>query len=79
MKAVQKIFSFFSGQSNKQTLNQIKEQRITGKLYQKKIGTKLLLVSKEITMCFTHENPSSFDYKLQITNIDHDSDRKYMY
>ena len=77
MKAVQKIFNFFSSSSNKKaSLNQIKEQQITGELYRKTSGNNLEQLSKEVTLSFSQENPSSFDYTLNILNVGRKTDGK---
>ena len=81
MKAVHKIFSFFLGSSSKRqkSFSQIEEQIITGEMFKKSIGSNLILLSKETTMNFIQDDISSFDYQLQVTNIDNKNDSNLIF
>lgn len=76
MKAVQKVFNFFSGNPKNQSISQMKEHKISGELYKKTIGTNLVLLSNDITMNLTQADPSVLEYELEITNIGPKTDGK---
>jgi hypothetical protein len=79
MKAVQKVFNLFSGNPKNQTISQMKEHKISGELYKKTIGNNLLLLSNDITMFLTQEDPSVMEYDLEINNIGPKTDSKIDY
>jgi len=69
MESLKKIFSFFTGKIQKQSIDQIKDLKITGELYKKSIGSKLARLSSEIIMSFSQDDPSDFEYVLSLANI----------
>ena len=69
MKAVKKIFNFFTGNPKIQTINQIKDLKITGELYKKSIGQNLTVLSKEVLMNFSQDDQSVLEYRLSVINI----------
>ena len=79
MKAVQKVFNLFSGNPKNQSISQMKEHKISGELYKKSIGNNLLLLSNDITMFLTQEDPSVMEYDLEINNIGPKTDSKIDY
>jgi hypothetical protein len=79
MKAVQKVFNLFSGNPKNQSISQMKEHKISGELYKKSIGNNLLLLSNDITMFLTQEDPSVMEYDLEINNIGPKTDGKIDY
>ena len=69
MKAVQKVFNFFSGSQKIQSFSQMKEQKISGELYKKSIGSNLVLLSNDILMSFNQVDSSVMEYNLEVLNI----------
>lgn len=56
----------------------MKDHKITGEIYKKSIGSNLSLLSKEVLMNFTQDDPSVLEYSLLINNIAPQKECRYI-